>query len=81
MQYQLTRHAPQPAPLYPWEWPDRPWVHLHIDYAGPYLGKWLLIMVDAHSKWLEVKIVNSATTIDHLCSLFGNSWSARDGCK
>ena len=72
-QCQLTRHAPQPAPLHPWEWPDRPWVRLHIDYAGPYLGKWFLIVVDAHSKWLDVKIVNSATTtstIDHLRSLF-----------
>ena len=63
----------QPATLHPWEWPDRPWVRLHIDYAGPYLGKWFLIVVDAHSKWLDVKIVNSATTtsiIDHLHSLF-----------
>ena len=70
-QCQLTCHAPQPAPLHPWEWPDRPWVRLHIDYAGPYLGNWFLIVVDAHSKWLEVKIVNSATTtstIDHLHS-------------
>ena len=72
-QCQLTRPAPQPAPLHPWEWPDRPCVRLHNDYAGPYLGKWLLIVVDAHSKWLEVKIMNSATTtstIDHLHSLF-----------
>ena len=70
---QLTRHAPQPVPLHPWEWPDRPWVRLHIDYAGPYLGKWFLIVVDAHSKWLEVKVVNSATTtttVEHLRSLF-----------
>ena len=72
-QCQLTRHAPQTAPLYPWEWPDHPWVRLHIDYAGLYLGKWFLIVVDAHSKWLEVKIVSSATTtntLDHLRSLF-----------
>ena len=72
-QCQLTRHAPQPAPLHPWEWPDRPWTRLHIDYAGPYLEKWFLIVVDAHSKWLEVKIVKSATTAnttDHLRSLF-----------
>ena len=72
-QCQLTRHAPQPAPLHPWEWPDLPWVRLHIDYAGPYLGKWFLVVVDAHSKWLEVMIVNSANTtntIEHLRSLF-----------
>ena len=41
--------------------------------SGPYLGKWFLIVVDAHSNWLEVKVVNSATTtttIEHLHSLF-----------
>ena len=72
-QCQLTRHAPQPAPLHPWEWPDLPWVRLHIDYAGPYLGKWFLVVVDAHSKWLKVMMVNSANTtntIEHLRCLF-----------
>ena len=38
-QCRLTHHAPQPAPLHPWEWPYLPWVRLHIDHAGPYLGK------------------------------------------
>ena len=72
-QCQLTCHAPQPAPLHPWELPEHPWVCLHIDYAGPYLGKWFLIVVDAHSKWLEVMTTNSANTTnttEHLHSLF-----------
>ena len=30
--------------------PDRPWAQ---DYAGPFLGRMFLIMVDAHSKWLK----------------------------
>ena len=33
-----------------WEWPHKPWVRLHLDYAGPFLGKMFLIVVDAHSK-------------------------------
>ena len=45
-----------------WEWPAQPWSRLHIDYAGPYQGKMLLVVIDAHSKWMEVSIVNSATT-------------------
>ena len=49
-QCQQSRHAPPPAPLHPWEWPDQPWIHLHVDYAGPFLGKWFLVVVDAHSK-------------------------------
>ena len=53
---------PPKVPLHPWEWPERPWWRSHVDYAGPYLGKWFLLAVDAHSKWIEVAIVPSATS-------------------
>ena len=33
---------PAVVPLLPWEWPQRPWVGLHVDYAGPFLGKMFL---------------------------------------
>ena len=45
-----------------WEWPAQSWSRLQIDYAGPYQGKMFLVVADAHSKWMEVSIVNSATT-------------------
>ena len=73
VQCQLTRHAPPLAPLQPWEWPQQPWSRIHVDYAGPFQGKMFLIVVDAHSKWMEVAIVNSATssvTIEKLRSMF-----------
>ena len=72
-QCQLTRHLPPTMPLQPWEWPKRPWVRLHADYAGPFLGRMFLLVIDAHSKWLEVKPVSSATsamTIEHFRSIF-----------
>ena len=59
---QEHQRAPARAPLHPWEWPSRPWTRVHIDYAGPFMGKMFLIAVDAHSKWLEVKSVPSATS-------------------
>ncbi|XP_058872250.1 uncharacterized protein K02A2.6-like [Acipenser ruthenus] len=59
---QSTRHAPPPAPLHPWEWPDRPWARLHVDYAGPFMGKMFLILIDAHSKWIDVHVMSSATS-------------------
>ena len=37
------------------------------------MGKMFLIVIDAHSKWMEVEIVNSATaqtTIEHLRAMF-----------
>ena len=47
--------------------------NIHIDFAGPFLRKQFLVVVDAHSKWLEVVPVpnlTSQTTIDTLCSIF-----------
>jgi hypothetical protein len=46
---QIHRHAPEKAPLHPWEYPSRPWERLHLDYAGPFYGKMFLIIVDAYS--------------------------------
>ena len=37
---------PTKAPLYPWEWPTRPWARVHLDHAGPFHGKLFLIVVD-----------------------------------
>ena len=59
---QLNQKLPPTAPLHPWDWPERPWARIHADYAGPFMGKMFLLMVDAHSKWLEVHIVNKATS-------------------
>ena len=58
---QLHAKAPAKAPLHPWEWPDNPWDRIHIDFAGPFMGKMFLIIMDAHSKWIDVKIMNKIT--------------------
>ena len=44
---QSTRHRPPTAPLHTLEWPERPWSRLHADYAGPFMTKMFLIVVDA----------------------------------
>lgn len=72
---ECDRLQPEPpvAELRPWEWPTVPWSRIHIDHAGPFMGKLFLIVIDAHSKWLEVKrISNSSTavTVDALNSIF-----------
>ena len=53
---------PPPTVLHPWEWPKQPWCRIRIDYAGPLFGKMYLIIVNAHSKWMEVHITNGCTT-------------------
>ena len=70
---QSLLNAPAAVPLQPWDWPQRPWCRLHLDYAGPFMRKMFLVVVDAHSKWLEVKTVPAATskaTIVCLQSIF-----------
>ena len=46
---QKFRSEPPQAILQPWEWPKQPWVSIHADYAGPFLGKMYLILINAHS--------------------------------
>ena len=70
---QKQRNSPPSAPLHPWEWTTCPWSRLHIDYAGPYQGKMFLIVIDSHTKWLEVFPVQAATsfhTTEKLRTLF-----------
>lgn len=70
---QASRSTPPMAPLHPWEWPQRPWSRLHLDYAGPFQGRMFLVLVDAHSKWMEVVPVHAATstvTIEKLRAIF-----------
>ena len=70
---QANRQKLPIAPLHPWSWPTGVWQHIHIDFAGPFLGHMFLLVIDSHSKWLEVFVMSSTTsikTIDTLKSLF-----------
>ncbi|MEE4248578.1 MAG: DDE-type integrase/transposase/recombinase, partial [Kangiellaceae bacterium] len=72
---QCREHAPLPRKAEPamWDWPAGPWRRLHIDYGGSFMGRMFLVVIDAHSKWLEACVVNtatSATTISCLRRIF-----------
>ncbi|KAK8769379.1 hypothetical protein V5799_014158 [Amblyomma americanum] len=50
-----------------------PWQTAHADFAGPVEGRMLLIVVDAYSKWLEVRHmrnIQSPTVVEELRNLF-----------
>ena len=70
---QTQGDSPPAAPLIPWQWLSRPWKRLHIDYAGPFMGHMWLVIIDAHTKWLEVfqmSSTSSSTTIQCLREVF-----------
>lgn len=59
---QENQSTPPLAPLHPWSWPTRPWARIHLDYAGPVQGKMFLILIDAHSKWIEAFCTPTSTS-------------------
>ena len=64
---------PAHAPLHRWEYPSLPWQRLHIDSAGPVQGRMLMVVIDAHSKWPEIFVMENSTaeeTFSMLHSLF-----------
>ncbi|XP_036002862.1 uncharacterized protein K02A2.6-like [Fundulus heteroclitus] len=72
-QCQSNQKLPAVAPLHPWQWPGRAWSRLHLDFAGPFMGQTFLVLVDAHSKWLDAHIMSKMTaaiTADKLRSIF-----------
>ena len=58
---QQTKSKPAVAPLMPWMWPGSPWQRVHIDFAEKD-GKNYLVIIDAHSKWPEIILMNNDTT-------------------
>ena len=74
---QGAKSSPPAAPLHPWLWPTRPWARIHVDFAGPFQGKSYLVVVDAHSKWLEIYEMAQTTTgktievLRHIFSAYG----------
>ena len=60
--YVVSGPDPPLSFLHPWEWPNKPWSRVHVDYAGPFVGKMFLLLVNACSKLIEVHITNASTT-------------------
>lgn len=71
---QSVRKLPGTAPLHSWRWPGRVWQRVHIDFCEKD-KRYFLVLVDSHSKWLEVvpmKTTTSAKTIEVLRNLFAS---------
>ena len=72
-QCQLNQPSPPVVPMHPWEWPEHPEDRIYINFARSFMGKMFLLVVDTHSRWMEVEIVNAGlaqNTIEHLHSMF-----------
>ena len=59
---QESRPAPRRADLSMWPWPKRPWSRIHVDFAEPIKGKYVFVVVDAFSKWVEAEPCSSVSS-------------------
>lgn len=51
---------PELAPRHPWQYPSAPWDRVHVDF-GEWNKRHFFVMVDAYSKWPEVRAMSSTT--------------------
>ena len=68
-----TRNKLSPVSLHPWQLAERPWLRIHVDFAGPFVQQMFLIVIDSFSKRPEVIVMKSTTatkTIDEWRCLF-----------
>ena len=66
---------PNQAPVLSWSSPGKSWSRVHVDYAGPLDNKYILVVVDAYSTFIDVHVTSSRTsnvTIELLRKVFCN---------
>ncbi|KAJ8873519.1 hypothetical protein PR048_024337 [Dryococelus australis] len=60
---QCVQPSTRKVALQQWPWPARKWQRVHVDFAMT-SGRDLLIVMDAHSKWVDVFVMHSTTAIE-----------------
>lgn len=72
----VTQKMPTKVPLNPWRIPIRPLERMHTNYIRPIDGQYLLIFVDAFSKFVEVFVTSgiSANRLILLCYIVDKSF-------
>lgn len=64
-----TRDNPPRMEVIPWPLPSEPWERVHVDFLGPIMSSYFLIVLDAHSKWVEVFKMTSITSSQTILKL------------
>lgn len=54
--------SPPRSQLHVWDWPDSPNERIYTDFLGPLSGDMYIIIVDAHSKWVDIRPLRNITT-------------------
>lgn len=62
LQCQMTRTNPKKVKTHVWEAAKKPFERVHVDFAGPFMGTYFFLLIDAYSKWPEVYVIPNITT-------------------
>ena len=71
---QANVKTPPAASTNPWNWPSQPWKRIHKDHFE-FEKNLYLIVIDSHSKWIEViptRLMTASKTIEILRNLFSS---------
>lgn len=61
-QCQLTRPNPRKVATHVWEAAKKPFERVHVDFAGPFMGRYFFLLIDAYTKWPEICDIANITT-------------------
>ncbi|UYV78273.1 K02A2.6-like [Cordylochernes scorpioides] len=70
-----TQNNPPKAPVHHWDPPSTNWERIHLDYAGPFQGYYYLVLIDAKSRWAEIKAISEPPTSLNTIKLLNDIFS------
>ncbi|XP_075154322.1 uncharacterized protein K02A2.6 isoform X1 [Haematobia irritans] len=68
----IVKKNPAKVITHQWEEPGENFQRVHIDYAGPFQNHYFFVLVDAKSKWPEVRVIREAPTTEKTIILLQN---------
>ena len=66
---QINQPVPAKVPIHSWEKATAPWMRIHIDFVGPFLGRMFLIIYNSFLKWIDaipMRTITSSAVINPL---------------
>ncbi|UYV72253.1 hypothetical protein LAZ67_9002357 [Cordylochernes scorpioides] len=69
------QNNPPKAPVHHWDPPSTNWWRIHLDYAGPFQGYYYLVLIDAKSRWAEIKAISEPPTSLNTIKLLNDIFS------
>ena len=66
---QINSKSPAAIQGHRWITPPKPWDRIHLDFAENFRGMHFLVIIDAHSKWIEVYEQARLTSVDTIRNL------------